>query len=358
MFKWIHLHFIPSEANNHQPHFLRLKIALGLFAMMVMLETAYFVGTAFILPANANFAAIFASVLVNQTNVERNSDSIGTLTINPKLEVAARLKAEDMAAKGYFSHNSPDGKTPWYWFEKAGYDYAAAGENLAVNFTDSKDVTAAWMRSPSHRANILNDNYTEIGIATAEGIYKGKRAIFVVQEFGRESVVARQVSTASSTVSVLAGLITDAKIPVITKTSNIDSKVLAATSAQPKPVPVAESKDVVTALIPQVQVPTTTAVAGVETQKLDITESIFAETIAVSPSKPTVVEMIIATPRRVTNTIYVIMFAILALTICLTMFIKIHIQHPRIIMHGMALLVVITALIVMNDIYGFSRGVV
>ena len=61
------------------------------------------------------------------------------------------MKAQDMATLGYFAHVSPDGKTPWYWIEKVGYDYQYAGENLAINFSDSKDVTNAWMASPLHK---------------------------------------------------------------------------------------------------------------------------------------------------------------------------------------------------------------
>ncbi len=94
------------------------------------------------------------------------------------------MKADDMATKGYFAHTSPEGLTPWYWFAQVGYNYTYAGENLAINFNESKDVDTAWLASPTHRANILNSHYTEIGIATAQGMYKGVQATFVVQMFG------------------------------------------------------------------------------------------------------------------------------------------------------------------------------
>jgi hypothetical protein len=130
-------------------------------------------------------AAVIASVLVDLTNDDRQDEGLGTLTVNPVLVAAAQAKANDMAEKGYFAHNSPDGTTPWYWFKNAGYAYAYAGENLAVDFSDSKDVARAWMNSPTHRANVLGQNFTEIGIATAVGTYKGHTATFVVQMFGR-----------------------------------------------------------------------------------------------------------------------------------------------------------------------------
>ncbi len=89
-----------------------------------------------------------------------------------------------MAENEYFAHTSPEGVTPWYWFEKVGYDYNFAGENLAVNFTEAERVDQAWMDSPSHRRNIINERFEDIGIATAEGRYRGRRAYFVVQLFG------------------------------------------------------------------------------------------------------------------------------------------------------------------------------
>jgi hypothetical protein len=65
-----------------------------------------------------------------------------------------------------------------------GYKFLYAGENLAVNFTESRDVDQAWMDSPTHRANLLNVNFREIGMAVMEGAYKGNDTIFVVQMFG------------------------------------------------------------------------------------------------------------------------------------------------------------------------------
>ena len=131
-----------------------------------------------------SFSAIYAAVLVNLTNQNRTKSDIAELKVSPMLEKAAQMKADDMAAKGYFAHNTPEGKTPWYWFDKAGYKYTYAGENLAVNFENSEDVETAWMNSRGHFLNIMNPKFTEIGIATSTGTYKGRTAIFVVQLFG------------------------------------------------------------------------------------------------------------------------------------------------------------------------------
>src|SRR3989338_10289262 len=117
--------------------------------------------------------------------------------MSPILQKAAQLKAEDMAAKEYFAHDSPEGLKPWHWFEEAGYDFRSAGENLAVYFSDSAEVERAWMNSPSHRANLLSEHFTEIGIALSQGQYQGHDTVYVVQMFASPSESA-SVGTAST----------------------------------------------------------------------------------------------------------------------------------------------------------------
>ncbi len=131
-----------------------------------------------------NLANVLSSTLIDLTNASRGEEKLSKLKGNDLLTRAAQLKADDMAEKGYFAHVSPDGSKPWYWIDQTGYQYKNAGENLAVNFVESEDVHNAWLESPTHRANIFRNNFSEIGIATAEGYYKGKKAIFVVQFFG------------------------------------------------------------------------------------------------------------------------------------------------------------------------------
>ena len=160
---------------------MKLKIAIACVLVLVALAGIF---PSFRAGVFDSLSAIYAAVLVNLTNQNRATANISKLKTNPTLEKAAQMKADDMAAKGYFSHNTPDGKTPWYWFQKAGYEYIYAGENLAVNFENSEDVETAWMNSPGHFLNIMNPKYTEIGIATSTGIYEGREAIFVVQMFG------------------------------------------------------------------------------------------------------------------------------------------------------------------------------
>lgn len=160
-----------------------LPVKIAAIVVAILLVTISFIPT-FRASVFDAVSAIYGSVLVGLTNKDRATQNISELKVNPLLEKAAQAKADDMAKNGYFSHNTPDGKTPWYFIKESGYKYVYAGENLAVNFVDSDEVHKAWMNSPTHRLNIVNPRYTEIGIATSTGTYKGRAAIFVVQMFG------------------------------------------------------------------------------------------------------------------------------------------------------------------------------
>lgn len=155
---------------------------LGLLVLMaVLFALAMFSQT--LLISNQNVAAVSAAKVASLTNAERTQEGLQELQRNTLLDQAAQMKAQDMAAKGYYAHVSPDGVTPMHWVEKAGYRYLAIGENLVVNRTEAEQVVDAFMGSPGHRANILRKDFTEIGIGVANGVYKGKDATFTVQIF-------------------------------------------------------------------------------------------------------------------------------------------------------------------------------
>ncbi len=140
----------------------------------------------FLLPhAIATHASdITSQKVIDLANADRKGGSLEKLTENDKLTEAAAAKAEDMITDDYFSHTAPDGTTPWRWIEKAGYDYNYAGENLAMDFVSADKMNRAWLASPTHRANILNEKYKDIGVAVREGIINGRGTIAVVQMFG------------------------------------------------------------------------------------------------------------------------------------------------------------------------------
>lgn len=175
--------FCSGEHNNHKPHMLR-----GTVLTVISLIAVFLMGMSFaryyFLHETVMGQEVVASVLIDLTNQTRIAYGETPLVRNQKLENAAAMKAEDMATYQYFAHNSPSGVTPWFWIKKAGYDFLYAGENLAIDFTQSKDVEEAWMKSPTHKANLLNSKFKEIGISTREGMFNGHNTIYVVQMFG------------------------------------------------------------------------------------------------------------------------------------------------------------------------------
>lgn len=124
--------------------------------------------------------------IITLTNESRKSQRLKILKNSKKLDEAAQKKADDMVKNQYFDHVSPAGKKAWDFMEEVRYPYFYAGENLAINFDSAQSVTNGWMMSPGHRANILNNDYTEIGIGTAHGKFRGIETIFVVQMFGKQ----------------------------------------------------------------------------------------------------------------------------------------------------------------------------
>ena len=162
-------------------NFLNNKIARQVLVLALCVEALFFIALAY--QGKLQFATVLVGALTSGTNAERAENNLSVLNENELLDKSAQLKAEDIVKNNYFAHNSPDGKAPWYWLDKVGYKYEYAGENLAINFNESEDVITAWMNSPTHKANIVKNKYTEVGSGIATGTYKGKEAVFVVQHY-------------------------------------------------------------------------------------------------------------------------------------------------------------------------------
>ena len=135
--------------------------------------------------------------LVNQSRAEQR---IGELTANPNLTLAAANKTRDMFKHNYFAHTSPQGITPWHWIRQADYSYQYAGENLAMDFITAEGMHKALITSATHRKNILNPNYKEIGIAVLSGNFEDRQTIITVQIFGTlVSTIEKQKIAENST---------------------------------------------------------------------------------------------------------------------------------------------------------------
>ena len=126
------------------------------------------------------------SGIISETNKQRAQFAEYSLTENTELDSSAQIKADDILKRQYFEHTAPDGRTVTDLVHDQKYSYIKIGENLALgNFKDSADVVQAWMNSPGHRANILDKEYTEIGVGVAHGVYQGYQVFVLVQHFGR-----------------------------------------------------------------------------------------------------------------------------------------------------------------------------
>ena len=295
-------YFIPHPGNEHRPHILRIKAILYILVASLFVELL-FLAHITVIKQTGLLAEIISSVLVEQTNVNRTTLGINELRVNPILEAAAKLKATDMATRSYFAHTSPEGLTPWSWLEAVGYSFLTAGENLAVNFVDSEDVTNAWMASPSHKANIVNGNFTEIGVATAKGTYKGKDAIFVVQFFGK---------------------------PVV---SSVLAETEAPTTIEPEVIKVEEDTFI-----------EFEEVAGVAEEIEEPTNE-----VVVAQQHTSAIERAVANPKTSYNLLLIIMGTVIALALVLKIFIRIDIQHPPLIVNGVLVLIVVASALVFNN---------
>ena len=134
----------------------------------------------------SNAVVLTSKKVITETNLQRQQNgNLPALKENEKLNAAAKAKADDMFKNQYFEHISPSGIGPGDLATTYGYEYITEGENLILgNFTSEKEVVQDWMNSPGHRANILNNRFTEIGVAMVKGTYKGQTAWIGVQEFG------------------------------------------------------------------------------------------------------------------------------------------------------------------------------
>ncbi|TCL40201.1 uncharacterized protein YkwD [Anaerospora hongkongensis] len=116
---------------------------------------------------------------VELMNADRRANGLSDLKVSSAVTAVARSHAQDMVNRKFFSHSNPDGKTPSDRLKAAGISYSAVGENIAEN-TSVQAAETAFMNSSGHRANILNSNYTTVGIGVA---YDSAGNVYVVQDF-------------------------------------------------------------------------------------------------------------------------------------------------------------------------------
>ncbi len=295
-------------------------MSIAIILTIVFIIVSISASSAYVLQNTDAGQGIVARVLIDLTNQNRSTSNLSALVYSPTLEKASQMKAGDMAANGYFAHNSPAGLTPWHWLEKAGYNYRYAGENLAVNFTNSEDVSNGWMNSPTHRANILSPDYKEIGISMASGMYQNNNTIFVVQMFGAPAIVEKTPESIIENKEVVT------QKPIVKKEVEVKEN---------------KAEDVVIVPVPDASLlisDTDTAVNFEQAAEVrgESTTSLPADGYAGE------VDKIIFNSSKYASIALTVIFIIVFSALCVTIFIEIEKQHPRHIIYGVSTLIIVT----------------
>ena len=186
--------FIPHEGNDHKPHALRPKALRAYAYVLIAAKVASVVFLFAAFPNRAEFAAYTSSTIIALTNTARSQAKLEMLRENNLLDQAAQRKAKDMLSRNYFAHTTPDGKRFWTWIDGTGYNYTLAGENLAIDFSTPESAHAALMASPTHKENIMNKRYKEIGVAVVTGKMDGQETTVLVEMFGTQAAKKTQVA--------------------------------------------------------------------------------------------------------------------------------------------------------------------
>lgn len=294
----LHDYFFPHPRNAYRPHLFSTVSVAVLVVAVIVFEAGYLVQTKYVFLKTDFLASVLPGVLVALTNQDRAKYDLSDVTENPLLSAAAQAAAEDMATRGYFAHVSPDGKDPWHWLNQAGYAYSYAGENLAINFTDSENAQTAWMASPTHRANIVKREYTHVGFGTARGVYEGQETTFIVEFFATPATV--EIAVATPETPLLRGQ---------TPTSTV-----------------------------------LTAVLGSQTVSTDNSDSIVM---------PSWLARLLASPLHTLTAIFTLLFAVIATALAIAVLMRVKVQHPSVVIGGTLLLMLIgTSILLSSELAG------
>ena len=168
---------------HHRAHFISTRALFGYLQILLVLTIGlYYINLKS--PQILGTVSFGSAEVISITNQKRVENNLPPLVVNELLATAARAKAADMFVNDYWAHYSPNGTTPWSFITGAGYQYVQAGENLARDFTSAGTAVDAWMKSASHRSNLLDANFAEIGVAVVSGKLEGREGILIVQMFG------------------------------------------------------------------------------------------------------------------------------------------------------------------------------
>ncbi len=166
--------------------------------------------------------------LLAASNTERTRSHLPALALNEQLDKAAQAKAKDMAVRNYWSHDTPDGNQPWVFVADQNYIYQKLGENLATGFDSEQSTVNGWMASKSHKENLLDPSFSEVGFGTAQSpnytAAGGGPMTIVVAFYAKPNSEGRPVSAvkgAHTSNSVSVAQLAVAKLPVVGLATNL-----------------------------------------------------------------------------------------------------------------------------------------
>lgn len=179
----------PTKLNNFKAYSLRIWFLVPVTSLLVGLHGVTIYSGWQRLQVKGSFSDLTPAEIVRLTNKQRQEAGLNTLRSSPLLAEAAQAKAESMIEAEVFDHYYQDEESqttvsPWQFVDEQDYEFFFAGENLGKDFFRSTDLVQAWMDSPTHRDNLLNPDYTEIGVAVIIGPYLEKQETsLIVQLF-------------------------------------------------------------------------------------------------------------------------------------------------------------------------------
>ena len=240
--------FIPSEHNGYYPQSLHPR-RLAFYALTALVVKLIVIAIVILYPLGAwltpDILTVESKKIIELTNQIRQSNGLPALTENTSLDASATQKIQDMLVNQYFAHISPNQTGLQKWLSNNNYEFNSAGENLAMGFMTAEDVVNAWVKSPTHYANLIDPSYKEIGVAMTSGYFNNIDTTLAAQHFGspkhlsinnpnkqlKATAIEKQPET---TVTIVpAGVeITSSSTPIIEKTIEITSAIATTTPAK------------------------------------------------------------------------------------------------------------------------------
>jgi len=338
-------YFIPCDSNDNRPKILRPKPLLILVILLILLKAGVTGYLFFIYPNLARMQENITKEIFTLTNQARIENNLPALTYNPELNAAALAKANDMLSANYFAHFGPDGKKPWDWINRESYQYLFVGENLAMNFSGAQSAHLALMQSDSHKKNILNNKYNDIGLAVVSGEINNIKTNLLVELFGSQKTRAL-VLDSQPAISVNLETVPEPNELSVTKTEVLaEENIQSETEIESAPLPGEDSgqqkeDDLVSEKITSQNSPEEIALSPNLTLENNpaIKIAYFA---SVNDKKINLASQLISLSKY----IYIAILILITVVLLINIIIRISVQHKPVIIQTLLVILFITGLI-------------